>query len=323
MELFKTVPNFAFMRTRRAWYVVSAALMVGSLISLGTRGLNLGIDFTGGTVVEAAFPQEPDLDRVRAALGEAGFPEALVQKFGSPRDVMIRMPPERLVAEEPGEASEAGDAVDRRATERVRQTLLAIDPGVELRRVEAIGSQVGSELAEKGALAMLFTLILILIYVMFRFEWKLSMGAVLAAMHDPIIILGVFSLSGLTFDMTVVAAMLATIGYSLNDTVVVFDRARDCFRTMRTSAPVDTMNAAINQTLSRTLITSGATLLVLFVLLLFGGEALRSFSIALIVGIFVGTYSSIYVAGALAVDLKLTSADLMPPKKVEEIDDLP
>ncbi len=318
MELFKTVPRFPFMATRRMWFAVSTLLIIGPFVSLGTRGLNLGIDFTGGTVVEAGFPEAPDLDSIRGSLADAGFADALVQNFGSPRDILIRMPPEDTGGLPIGAKNE-----DERVGNRILSTLRQIDAGVQLRRVEAIGSQVGAELAEKGALAMLFTLLLIMMYVMFRFEWKLGLGAVLAAMHDPIIIMGVFSFTGLTFDLTVVAAMLATIGYSLNDTVVVFDRARDCFRGMRTATPAETLDAAVNQTLSRTIITSGATLLVLVVLLVFGGEALRGFSTALIIGIVVGTYSSIYVASALALQLKITSQDMMPPKKVDELDDLP
>lgn len=310
MEFFKRVTRFPFMATRRWWFGVSALLIAISLGSLLTRGLNLGIDFTGGTVIEAAFPASVDLDRVRSALRGAGFGEALVQNFGSTRDVLIRMPPEERAG-----GQQVGDRIERALEE--------VDAAVELKRVEVIGPQVGKELAEKGALAMMFTLLLILGYVMFRFEWKLAVGAVLAALHDPLIIAGFFSLSGLTFDLTVVAAMLAVIGYSLNDTVVVFDRTRECFRSMRSAPPESVLDAAINQTLSRTVITSGATLVVVIVLFSFGGEALRAFSTALIIGILIGTYSSIYIASAVALELDLTARDLMPPKRSAEVDDLP
>ncbi len=310
MEFFKRVSHFPFMATRRWWFVTSAVLIAVSFLSLATRGLNLGIDFTGGTVIEAAFPASVDLDRVRDALRDAGFAEALVQNFGSATDVLIRLPPEERIGEQ-------------QIGVRIETALEQVDAAVELKRVEVIGPQVGRELAEKGALAMMFTLLLILAYVMFRFEWKLAVGAVLAALHDPLIIAGLFSASGMTFDLTVVAAMLAVIGYSLNDTVVVFDRTRECFRSMRSAPPQGVLDAAINQTLSRTVITSGATLLVVIVLFSFGGEALRAFSTALIVGILVGTYSSIYIASAVALELNLTARDLMPPKRSAEADDLP
>ena len=310
MEFFHKVTSYPFMRTRRMWYAVSAVAMLGSLILLGIHGLNMGIDFTGGVVVEVAYPGDADLDRARHAIEEAGYTHAQVQNFGSSRDVIVRL------------MQREGEDVNK-VSARVVQVLQATDPGVQLRRTEVVGPQVGKELTNHGSLAVLFTFILIGIYTWFRFQWKLALSAVIATLHDPIIILGIFSVTQITFDLAVLAAILAVIGYSLNDTVVVFDRVRENFRGRRANDPEQVMDASINQTLSRTIITSGATLLVVLVLLAVGGETLRGFSWALTIGIIVGTYSSIYVAGALSLDMKLTAADLMPPKKVSEIDDLP
>jgi preprotein translocase subunit SecF len=311
MELFKKTSQIPFMATRRYWYVVSAILILGSIGLLATRGLNFGIDFTGGVVLEFAFPETADLDRIRGALGDAGYGDAQVQNFGTSRDIMVRVLPRE-------------DRDTNQISAELQQTLRALDPDVELRRTEVVGPQVGKELTEQGGLAMLFTFVMILIYVGFRFEKKLAIGAVLAAMHDPIVILGFFAATQITFDLSVLAALLAVIGYSLNDTVVVFDRVRENFLGMRKAEPAQILDASINQTLSRTLITSGATLLVVLVLLLVGGETLKGFSIALVVGIVVGTYSSIYIASALALEMNLTARDLMPPQKdSSEIDALP
>lgn len=311
MELFKKMTAFRFMANRRAWYGVSVTVIIGSLILLAVRGLNLGIDFTGGVVLEFAYPDTANLDRARTVLSEAGYPDAQVQNFGSSRDVLVR-----LLPREGEDVNAISDAVQRSLSE--------VDPGVELRRTEVVGPQVGEELTEQGGLAILFTFAMILIYVAFRFEKKLAAGAILAAMHDPIVILGFFALTQLTFDLSVLAAILAVIGYSLNDTVVVFDRVRENFLSMRKVEPLEVLDASVNQTLSRTLITSGATLLVVLVLLLVGGETLKGFSAALAVGIVIGTYSSIYVAGATALDMKLTARDLMPVQKESaEVDALP
>jgi len=311
MELFKKTTAFRFMANRRAWYGVSVTVIIGSLILLAVRGLNLGIDFTGGVVLEFAYPDTANLDRARTVLSEAGYPDAQVQNFGSSRDVLVR-----LLPREGEDVNAISDAVQRSLSE--------VDPGVELRRTEVVGPQVGEELTEQGGLAILFTFAMILIYVAFRFEKKLAAGAILAAMHDPIVILGFFALTQLTFDLSVLAAILAVIGYSLNDTVVVFDRVRENFLSMRKVEPLEVLDASVNQTLSRTLITSGATLLVVLVLLLVGGETLKGFSAALAVGIVIGTYSSIYVAGATALDMKLTARDLMPVQKESaEVDALP
>jgi preprotein translocase subunit SecF len=311
MEFFHKVTTFPFMQNRRIWYAVSGLMVVLSIALLITRGLNFGIDFTGGVVLEFAYPQTANLDKTRSALSAAGYHDAHVQTFGSARDVMVRLLPRK-------------DQDERTVSLRVVEALRTVEPNIELRRTEVVGPQVGEELFNQGGMAVLMTFVLIGIYTWFRFEKKLGAGAVLAAMHDPILILGFFAATQMTFDLAVLAAILAVIGYSLNDTVVVFDRVRDNFVTMRKAAPADVLNAAINQTLSRTIITSGATLLVIVVLLIEGGETLRGFSAALTIGIIVGTYSSIYVASSVALDMKLSAKDLMPPQKdTAELDAMP
>jgi preprotein translocase subunit SecF len=311
MEFFKRTPNIDFMGKRRITYVISAALMIGSFVLLAVRGLNLGIDFTGGVVVEVAYPAAADIDRARDALAAAGFKDAQVQTFGSSRDLAVRVIPEQ------------GEDINQ-VSARIRDALSASDPGVEVRRTEVVGPQVGRDLTEQGGLAMLFTFIGILIYVGFRFEKKMAAGTVLAAMHDPIVILGFFAATHMTFDLAVLAAVLAVIGYSINDTVVVFDRVREVFLLMRKGTPTEVINAALNQTLSRTLMTSISVLFVVVSLYLFAGATLAGFSIAIIVGVVVGTYSSIFVAGALAHDMKLKAQDLMSIKKEDpELDALP
>lgn len=311
MEIFRKTTRFPFMATRKRWYVVSAVVILASMVALGVRGLNFGIDFTGGVVLELSFPQAAELDKVRGALGQAGFGDASVQSFGTARDVLVRLLP--------AEGGEVGQVADRAV-----QAIRTYEPGVELRRTEVVGPQVGQELAEKGALAVLFTFLLILAYVAFRFQWKLGVGAIVAAMHDPFVILGVFAVTGLTFDLPALAAILAVIGYSLNDTVVVFDRLRERFLSMRKGTSEQVIDAAINETLSRTLMTSGTTMITVLALLFLGGEILRSFATALAIGIVVGTYSSIYVASALALDLKLSARDLMPVQREKDaVDDMP
>jgi preprotein translocase subunit SecF len=311
MEFFKRTPTIDFMAKRKITYAVSAFLMIASFVLLAVRGLNLGIDFTGGVVVEVSYPEAADVDGARAALARAGFPDAQVQAFGSSRDLAVRVPPQ---------ADENINDVGI----RVGAALRAATPGVEVRRTEVVGPQVGRDLTEQGGLAMLFTFIGILIYVGFRFEKKMAAGTVLAAMHDPIVILGFFAATQLTFDLAVLAAVLAVIGYSINDTVVVFDRVREVFLLMRKATPTQVLNTAINQTLSRTLMTSFSVLFVVVSLYLFGGETLKGFSIAIIVGVVVGTYSSIFVAGALAHDMGVKATDLMEVKKSDpELDALP
>jgi preprotein translocase subunit SecF len=311
MEFFHKVTRYPFMATRRWWYVVSAVLILGSLLALAVRGLNFGIDFTGGVVMEFAFPQAASLDQVRAALEQAGVGDASVQSFGGASDVLVRILPE--------------EGTD---TNRLGQSVLAaiqsFEPGAELRRTEVVGPQVGQELAEKGALAVLFTFLLILAYVAVRFQWKLGVGALAAALHDPIVILGFFAVTGMTFDLPALAAILAVIGYSLNDTVVVFDRIRERFLSMRKGTSEQIIDAAINETLSRTIMTSATTMITVLSLLFFGGEILRGFATALTVGIVVGTYSSIYIASAISLDLKLAARDLLPVQREKDaIDDMP
>jgi preprotein translocase subunit SecF len=310
MEFFHKVTTFPFMHTRRIWYVVSALAIIASLVLLVVRPLNLGIDFTGGVVMEFGFPQTPDVEKIRGALHDAGFVEPHVQPAGT-HEMIVRMRPQ---------ASQDSNQV----AAHVQEALKTVDPKVELRRSESVGPQVGKELTDQGGMAILFTFLLIGIYTWFRFQWKMGVSAVVATLHDPIIILGFFSVTQIPVDLSVLAAVLAVIGYSLNDTVVVFDRVRENFHNMRRIEPEQVLDASVNQTLSRTIITSGATLLVVVVLLIFGGETLRGFSWALTIGIVVGTYSSIYVAGALALELKLNAIDLMPVHKADaELDKLP
>jgi preprotein translocase subunit SecF len=313
MEFFKKVPTLHFMRLRRRWYALSSLLVIATVVSLFVHGLHLSIDFTGGVEVELAFGAPADLDRVRAALTANGFKEPQVQLVDTVRDVLVRLPPQ-------GETV-TGTEIGK----RIHAALVGLDPTVEVRRADSVGSQVGRELAENGALALFFTFFLIGLYVSIRFHtWRLGTGAVVASMHNPIVVIGFFSITGLTFDLPALAAVLAVIGHSLNDTVVVFDRIRENFERSRRAAPADVIDAAINQTLSRTVITSGATFVVVLMLLLFGGEALRGFSVALLVGIVVVTYSSIYVASSLALDMGLTGHDLFPQKKsADELDRMP
>jgi len=310
MEFFHKATHFRFMEKRRLWYVFSALLIVGSIIAVAVRGLNFGIDFTGGVVIEAGYSAPADLDATRRALAAAGLAGAQVQSFGTASDVLVRLPP-----------AEGKEAIS--LTDKAVAAIRTVDASVEIRRTESIGPQVGRELAEKGATALLMTLLFIGIYVVMRFQWKFSVGATLAALHDPFVVVGFFAVTQLTFDLPVLSAILAVIGYSLNDTVVVFDRVRERLLSMRKATPIEVMNTAINETLSRTIMTSGTTSIVVVALLLFGGEALRGFATALLVGIVVGTYSSIYVAGAAALDFGLSQRDLMPPEKKGEIDELP
>jgi preprotein translocase subunit SecF len=310
MEFFKKVPTVRFMRQRKFLYAFSALTMLVSLLAIGVKGLNLGVDFTGGVVVEAAFPGTAPLDATRAAVAKAGYPEAQVQSFGTSRDVLVRLPPP-----EKGDANAVGRDVEA--------ALRTVDPKVEVLRTEIVSGQVGKELFSKGIQAMVITLVLIMIYIALRFRWKFGVGAVLATMHDPILVLGVFAITGMTFDLAVLAAVLAVIGYSINDTVVIFDRVRERFQTMRKATPEQVFDTSINETLSRTVITSGSTLIVVVALFLFGGEALRGFSLALIIGILVGTYSTVYIASGAAMDLGVSHRDLIPSERRQPVDDLP
>ena len=300
------------MQTRKVWYGLSAALIVGSLALVFIRGLNLGVDFTGGVVVETNFAQAPNIDALRAALAKAGVAAAQVQVFGSSRDILVRLPPDPNVK---------GEQIGA----RILDTFHGIDPTARLQRTEVVGPQVGQELFVKGAWALVATLVLILVYVLLRFTPKLALGAIIAVLHDPICVLGFFAATQMTFDLTAISAILAVIGYSLNDTVIVFDRLRERARSARKLSIAQVIDESINQTLSRTLMTKLVTLLVVVALLIFGGETLHGFSAALVIGILAGTYSSIYVSAALALDMGLETEDLLERKltKPEEVDGLP
>jgi len=288
---------------------ISLILIVTSFFMVFSRGLNFGIDFTGGIIIEAEFEQESNLQDIRDLLDANEFQNALVQNFGSPNDVLIRL--------EPQENMDGGAVRDQ-----ILSLLTSIDSSAELLRIEFVGPQVGQDLTEQGSLAMLFALIMIFIYVTFRFKWKFALGALTALVHDVIILIGFFALFQRNFDLTILAAVLATIGYSLNDTIVVYDRIRENFRVMRGEAPLAITNQSITQMLGRTIITSGTTLIVLLALFFLGGETVSGFALALIVGIFVGTYSSIFIACTLILSLRISNEDFME-RKVEEIDDLP
>jgi preprotein translocase subunit SecF len=311
MEFFHSVPRYRFMAVRKICYVISALIIVGSLVAEAVHGLNLAVDFTGGVVIEAAYTGAADLDGTRNALKSAGYAEVTVQNFGSSKDVLVRLPPL-------GEKESANTV-----TSKVEAALKTVDAGVQLRRTEVVGPQVGKELVVKGMQAMAITVLLILLYIALRFRWKFGVGAVLATLHDPFVVVGVFALTGMTFDLTVLAAVLAVIGYSINETVVVFDRVRELFPVMRKETPEEVFDRAINETLSRTVITKLATLIVVVALYLFGGESLRGFGLALIVGIIAVTYSSMFVASGVALDLGSSHRDLMPTERSAPIDDLP
>lgn len=304
MELFKKTYNVDFLKIRYVVGVTSALFVVLTIWSLATRGLNFGIDFTGGTLIEVGYPEAVTLADVRSALADGGFPHAQAQHFGAATDVLIRLAPE------PGKES-------AQLSETAMKALRAQSPAVEMRRVEFVGPQVGEELAEQGGLAMIYALIGIFIYIIVRFQWRFAPGAVVATIHDVVIILGLFSFFQLEFDLTVLAAVLAVIGYSLNDTIVVYDRIRENFRRIRKASSYDIINIAVNQTMSRTIMTGLTTLLVVIALYYFGGETIHNFSLALIIGILVGTYSSVYVASAIALALGISKADLMVSKPEE------
>jgi len=273
--------------------------------------LEFGIDFTGGILLEVGYPTTVDVEGVRSGLEQAGFDDAQVQLFGADNEVLVRLPPQ-------------DEAASDELRERLRTALTNVDAGADLKRVESVSPQVGKELAERGALSMIIALLLIFLYVMIRFQWKFAAGAVVATAHDVIITVGFFAIFRYPFDLTVVAAVLAVIGYSLNDTVVVFDRIRENFFMLRGVPAEEAMNISINETMSRTINTGLTTLIVLVALLVFGGESIAPFSIALIVGILIGTYSSIYVASAIALLLNVTPLDLIEPVKDPDlIDDLP
>lgn len=313
-QLLKTANTINFMRWSKFAFILSIAMIVGSVTALATKGLNWGLDFTGGTLIEVGFEQPADLEQVRTALVAKDFSDATVQNFGSSREVMVRLRPREGMS---------GEMLGNQILDAIKQ---GTGEQVEMRRIEFVGPNVGDELTEAGGLAIIVSLLCILLYVTFRFEWRLSAGAVLALAHDVTITLGVFSLLQIEVDLTIVAALLTVVGYSLNDTIVVFDRIRENFRKMRKGDSPEVMNNSITQTLSRTLITSATTLFVVVALFVKGGAMIHGFALALLLGITVGTYSSIYVASALALKLGITREHLMPPqieKEGEELDELP
>ena len=310
MEFLKQVPSIRFMALRRYWYVLSAAVVVASIALVFVRGLNLTVDFTGGLVFEVGFSQPVDLERVREALAAGGIEDFQVRTYGTATELEVRLPP--AVA---GVAGTEGD--------RVIAALETIDPAVKLNRTDSVGPQVSQQLGEQAALAVLMTLLLVLIYIALRFRWRFGVGSLVASLHDPIVAVGAIALLGIPFDLNVVAALLTILGYSVNDTVVIFDRMRERFKSMRKAEPAEVIDRAINETLARTIIVSGSALSSVIFLAVLGGETLRGFAVALAIGIVIGTYSSIYVAGAIALDLGASGRDFMPPEKRGEVDELP
>ena len=334
MELLKRDTQFDFLGKRRLAGMISLALIAVGIASLLVRGLNFGIDFTGGTLVEVSYKDSVTVERVREQLKSAQFDGARIQYFGTSRDILVRLPV-GTVENSAGISSEIMETLRLPYLETVaespqggvQQCVSELGLGeckVQMRRVEFVGPQVGGELTEKGGLAMIYALIGILIYVAWRFEWRFAVGAVTALVHDVLITISIFSLFGLEFSLPVLAALLAVIGYSLNDTIVVFDRMRENFRKMRKGDALEVMNSSLNQTLRRTILTSLTTLLVVVTLLLIGGEVIKGFSFALFIGILVGTYSSIFIASPVVLGLGISREDMLPVKKEEaEADGLP
>jgi preprotein translocase subunit SecF len=299
VELFPHNSKVDFMGQRYVWYAISGALIFLSVVGLAVRGLNFGIDFTGGLVMEVRYPEPVNLETVREQLATSGFGEAQAQRFGADRDVMIRLPPQAGV-----DPKQLGD--------RVLKALASHDPGVQMQRVEYVGPQVGSELADQGGLALLIAVAGIMLYVGLRFEFRLASGAVIALAHDVIITIGVISWAQVSFDLSVLAAVLGIIGYSINDSIVIFDRIRENFIKLRRLTPAEIINTSVNQTLSRTIMTNLTVLLVLVALLVLGGDTLRPFSITMLVGAIFGTYSTIYVASSMALEMGVRREHLLP-----------
>lgn len=300
LELIRAKQTIRFMQYSKPAMWFSILLIVGSLVTLSINWLNWGLDFTGGTLIEVGFEQPANLTEVRATLSKADFPDAIVQHFGSSHDVMVRLAPREGVK---------SVVIGSRVLESLQNAAMG---QVEMRRIEFVGPNVGDELAEDGGLAIILALVCIMIYVSARFEWRLAMGSVLALAHDIILTLGVFSLFQIEVDLTVLAALLAVVGYSLNDTIVVFDRIRENFRLLTTASPASVVDQSLTQTLSRTLITSGTTIFTLVSLFVVGGALIHGFATALLIGVVVGTYSSIYVASALAIKLGINREHMIP-----------
>ena len=305
MQLLKLSETVNFMRLRIPAMVLSTILILGSFVSLGMNSLNWGLDFTGGTLIEVGYEDGANLEAIRAQLNNADFGDAIVQNFGSSQDVLIRIAPRDGI-----KAVTIGN--------QVIDALRADGTSVEMRRIEFVGPNVGEELTEQGGLAMLVALICILVYVAMRFEWRFALGSVSALAHDVILTLGLFSVLQIEFDLTVLAAVLAVIGYSLNDTIVVSDRIRENFRKIRKGEPIDIINISLTQTLNRTIITSLTTVLVLVALFYKGGALIHGFATALLFGVVVGTYSSVYIASSVALALGISKEDLMPPQVEKE-----
>lgn len=309
MKIFSGVPQINFMAQRKTGLIVSTVLTIAAIVLLMTRGLNLGIDFTGGVLIEVHYPQAIELEVVREELAQGGFERAVVQYFGASTDVLIRLPP-------------AENASSAQVSTQVLQSLGAEAKAIELRRIEFVGPQVGEELTESGSLALLLAFAGIMIYIAFRFEWKFSVGAIAALIHDALMAVGFLSLFWIEFEITTLAAILALIGYSNNETIVIFDRIRENLINLRRMDILDVVNLSVNQTLLRSVITHVTTLLVLTALLTLGGASVHSFSAALMVGVIVATYSSIYVSTNLAVVMGLKREDLLPPQD-EDVDEMP
>jgi len=308
-QLLKLNSTVNFMKLRVPAMIFSTLLIIGSIVSLGVNQLNWGLDFTGGTLIEVGYEQAADLESIRAQMLDAGYTDAVVQNFGSSQDVLIRLAPREGI-----KAVDIGD--------QVMVTLRADGTEVDMRRIEFVGPNVGDELTEQGGLAMLVALICILIYVAMRFEYRFALGSVAALAHDVILTLGLFSVLQLEFDLTVLAAVLAVIGYSLNDTIVVSDRIRENFRKIRKAEPIEVINISLTQTLNRTIITSLTTILVLVALFYKGGALIHGFATALLFGVFIGTYSSVYIASAVGLALGISRDDLIPTEIEKEGEDL-
>ena len=304
MRILNRKTRIDFMGQRKIAFALSASLMAISIVLLATRGLNFGLDFTGGMLIEVSYPSAPLIAEVRANLGDAGLDDAVVQTFGTATDIVVRIPPR------------SEDESDAELSTIILEALqVGIEGDIVMRRVEFVGPQVGDELAEQGILAVVYAMIGIFLYVMFRFQWRFSVGAVAALIHDVVLSMGVLCAVQVEFDLTVVAALLAVIGYSLNDTIVLFDRIRENFPRLRKRTPIEVVNTSVNETLSRTLMTSMTTLLVLSALFIFGGEIIHSFAFTLIVGVLVGTYSSIFVASTVLLQLGVSKFDLLQVEK--------